>query len=290
MKSRDRVHDKHFKCKMIVRKYARDVRISFKDLYLGRTRGNSGGKRAITKFSKRSARELRFELRNSSALWKAMITLTYPSDFPCDGAIVKGHVNAWCQFLRRRDIKYFWILEFQERGAPHFHFLTSEEIDKGTVSQRWYEIVGSGDEKHLRAGTRCDTVRNENQLFGYMVGYLKKLTQKVAPKDFENVGRWWGCSRDIMDFTCRVFSGDFRSMTAEMRDYRRWYKHHLKGFGINWKWKGAGFTALDGSAPLATLYASNHIFKDTPKVGYKQIDGQIKKVVWTKGKPGFKVL
>lgn len=262
---------------MTIRQYPKDVRISFKDLYIGKLPVGSANKKAITSLSERSAKGLKFTLRNSAGLWKAMITLTYPADFPCNGEIVKGHLNTWCQFLRRQKIKYFWILEFQERGAPHFHFLTSEMIDKDIVSWRWYEIVGSGDKKHLLAGTRCDTVRHEQHLFGYMVGYMKKLTQKQAPKDFENVGRWWGCSRDILEFTCRVFSGEFNSMAAETRDLRRWYKRHLKQFGINWQWKGVGFTLLDGSPILAALYASNHIFRNVREASctHKE-DGEVK--------------
>jgi len=27
---------------------------------------------------------------------------------------------------------------------------------------------------------------------------------------------------------------------------RNWYKAHLRGFGIRWRWKGKGFIALDG--------------------------------------------
>jgi hypothetical protein len=26
---------------------------------------------------------------------------------------------------------------------------------------------------------------------------------------------------------------------------REWYKAHLRKFGIRWRWKGKGFTALD---------------------------------------------
>ena len=279
--------DKDSECTLEIRQYNRDVQLFFRGLYIAHLNTGIPNKRMIQSFSEQSARRLRHYLRNSMDLWKAMITLTYPAEYPCNGKTVKAQVDNFCHWLRRRQIKYFWILEFQRRGAPHFHFLTSAQIDKDIVSRKWYEVVASGDLRHLSAGTRCDVVRNESHLMGYMVGYLKKLGyQKHPPKGFEQVGRWWGCSRDILAYTCRVFSGAYAPMSAEFRGFRKWYAHHLKQFGIKWRWKGAGFTALDGNNALLALYASNGIFRNVRKVAYKLQGGQISKIILEGGEHG----
>lgn len=271
--------DKNSDCTLVVKQYKKDVQIYFRGMYVGKLHCGSGNKKDIYEFSEQSSRRLRHYLRNSMDLWKAMITLTYPATYPCNGEKVKSQVDNFCHWLRRKEIKYFWILEFQRRGAPHFHFLTSEQIEKEIISRKWFDVVGSGDIRHLQAGTRCDLVRNENHLMGYMIGYLKKLGyQKRAPQGFEKVGRWWGCSRDILAYTCRVFSGAYSPMSAEFRNFRRWYKHHLKQFGINWKWKGSGFTALDGKDALLALCASNQIFSNIRKVTYKMTASGLEKL------------
>lgn len=144
----------------------------------------------IIKFSKRSAKRLRHTIRNSEDIWKVFITLTYPENYPCDGREVKAHLNAFLQWLRRQSIKYIWVLEFQERGAPHYHIIASDFIDKNELSNKWYQIVGSGDERHLKAGTQIQLVKSKKHLYGYLSNYIKKLTQKIRLKDL----RMWGVS------------------------------------------------------------------------------------------------
>jgi hypothetical protein len=34
---------------------------------------------------------------------------------------------------------------------------------------------------------------------------------------------------------------------------RNWYKAHLRRFGIKWRWKGKGFTALDGVSLVSQI-------------------------------------
>jgi len=88
-------------------------------------------------------------------------------------------------------------LEFQGRGAPHYHLIASEAVPKEELSERWYKIVGSGDEKHLRAGTQIGRIQSKGHLYEYLSGYIKKLDQKTPPVGFENVGRFWGASRNL---------------------------------------------------------------------------------------------
>lgn len=236
---------------LTVRQYKRDVKVNFSNL----TPLSSAAYRnkkyttrsSIVKYTERSAKRLRHILRNSEDIWKTMIDLTYPANFPYNGRKIKEHLNTFLQWLRRKNIKYVWVLEFQERGAPHYHIVVNADfVDKNELSERWYKIVGSGDEKHLRAGTRINAIRSKKGISGYLVSYFKKYNQKTPPEGFENVGRFWGNSRNLLVYETYQKVGHFFKLVWHIKLLRNWYKAHLRKFGIKWKWKGKGFTALDG--------------------------------------------
>ncbi len=232
--------------------YTRDVRLKFSRLGSGNfmTEDEKERRKAkrskIIKFSWRSARRLRHLIRNSEDTWKAFVTLTYPAEYPCNGRETKAHLNAFLQFLRRKGIKCVWVLEFQSRGAPHYHVIVSEFIPKEEIAERWYRIVGSGDEKHLRAGTGISAIRSKEQLYGYVSNYIKKLDQKIPPEEFEDVGRFWGSSRNLLIKQLYKMREQYFKLVWSIKLMRNWYKAHLRRFGIKWKWKGKGFIALDG--------------------------------------------
>jgi len=239
--------------------YRRDVRLKFSRLGSGNfmTEEEKERRRAkrskIIKFSWRSARRLRHLIRNSEDTWKAFITLTYPAEYPCNGKETKAHLNAFLQFLRRKGIKSVWVLEFQSRGAPHYHIIVSGFIPKEEIAERWYRIVGSGDERHLRAGTGISAIRSKGHLYGYLLSYIKKLDQKTVPEGFEDVGRFWGSSRNLLSFEVYRKINQYCKLVWHIKLLRNWYKNHLRGFGIRWKWKGRGFIALDGNCLVKEL-------------------------------------
>jgi hypothetical protein len=138
------------------------------------------------------------------------------------------------------------VLEFQSRGAPHYHLLASNQVPKEEIAERWYRIVGSGDEKHLRAGTRVESIRSKGHLYGYVSTYIRKSGQKQLPVGYEEVGRFWGASRNILIWEAFERIGHFYELVWSIKLIRNWYRAHLRRFGIKWKWKGKGFIALDG--------------------------------------------
>ncbi|MGC2063139.1 MAG: hypothetical protein WA610_09175, partial [Thermodesulfovibrionales bacterium] len=198
-------------------------------------------------------------------MWKSFITLTYPEDYPCDGKVTKGHLNAFLQYLRRKQIKYAWVLEFQKRGAPHYHVIASDYVNRTELSERWYEIVGSEDEKHLQAGTSTEFIKSKRHLYGYLASYVKKLAQKTPPPGFENVGRFWGATRNILSYVAYQKLGHYYKLVWTIKLLRNWYKAHLRQFGIKWKWKGQGFTALDGVLLINQLMTLRRIAPTTPR-------------------------
>lgn len=155
----------------------------------------------ISIFSAGSRRRLLRALASTQRKAKAgMITLTYPQVWDANPKAWKGHLRAFVRRLNRRypEICGFWKLEFQRRGAPHFHLVCwGMPAGEGThafeeliefVSKAWYQVVKSGDLRHLYAGTRCELIRSEKGIMAYAAKYVGK------PETLETsgVGRWWG--------------------------------------------------------------------------------------------------
>lgn len=235
--------------KLIVKFYSKDVILQFKGPKLRSSLKRKNHRGNIESFSYRSKRRLRLFARNSSHLWKVFIHLTYPKYFPSDGKKVKKNLDNFFKRLRRHclDIKYLWVIEFQQRGAPHFHVVVDQEVNKNWLSQNWYEIVDSKDEKHLRAGTKVEAVRSKNHAVAYLMKYIGKLDQKIVPKEYKKIGRFWSHSAKILEVNEYIVSDSLKNNQKNTREFRRWYKAKLRNWGLfKWKWKGSGFTAWDG--------------------------------------------
>lgn len=159
----------------------------------GQTRPQVGGgiNTGIKELSDSSLRRMKLHVRNMAAA-NYIITLTYPKEFPSNGKTVKHHLELMREWFRYRGVSAFWFLEFQERGAPHFHLFTDNPVEKLELSRKWYEVVGSGDEKHLRAGTQVQRIRKPHAIAAYAAKYATKAEQKTVPEGYSNVGRFWG--------------------------------------------------------------------------------------------------
>jgi hypothetical protein len=122
-----------------------------------------------------------------------MVTLTYPAAWPSEPKVWKQHLDTWLKRLERKyeGLAAVWKLEFQSRGAPHFHLLCfgARWIDAKWCARAWYEVVGSGDERHLMAGTEVKRVRSWRGVMSYASKYLAKKTTENLPG---MVGRFWG--------------------------------------------------------------------------------------------------
>lgn len=236
--------------KVSLKIYKHDIVIKFEKPKIKNLDKKHNARGKINHFSYRSRRRLRLFARNTSHLWKVFIHLTYPKDYPLDGAKTKKHIDIFLKRLKRYcpEIKYLWVIEFQRRGAPHYHIVTDKEIDRYWLSQNWYEVVGSGDEKHLRAGTKIEAVRDEQQTIAYLIDYINKLEQKIVPEEYENVGRFWSHSKNILEVSEYIIEDLPRNNRKNTRMIRRWYKTKLRSWGYKWKWKGEGFTAWGGAS------------------------------------------
>jgi len=175
----------------------------------------------IVEFSERAQLRLIHFVRNCEADFYSMMTLTYPN-IETDGKIVKQHLEKFRRaFLRKFPEEVgVWFLEFQKRGAPHYHILCSLDLRKvGAVVTRenrlrrgdtnarsyrtvnplekwlarsWYEIVGSGKKAHLRVGVRWEVLEKPDAALYYAGARRGKPWQKKVPKEYRNPGGCWG--------------------------------------------------------------------------------------------------
>jgi len=156
----------------------------------------------ISEFSEKSRQRLRLSLAkvDQSKCGRPIFgTLTYPADFPLDQETFKRHLKVFSQrFLRAFPWAGFhWKLEFQARGAAHFHPIfwnlgSNEEFLREFrcwLAENWYEVVRSGDERHLHAGTSADLIKSQFGIIRYVSGYTSKSDQT---KPGCSVGRYWG--------------------------------------------------------------------------------------------------
>jgi hypothetical protein len=63
------------------------------------------------------------------------------------------------------------------------------------LSETWYRIVGSGDPRHLVAGTQCEQMLQPPTAYFSSHGQHgrdKKGYQNEVPDGYENAGRFWG--------------------------------------------------------------------------------------------------
>jgi len=199
------------------------------------TRGG-GIRGAISEFTEGSRYRLMKWLASlDDGVMPYFLTFTYPDSYDAsDPGDWKRHIDIFAKRLARRWPGAFavWRLERMPRKSgvhvgklyPHFHLLvwgvlfTKEElqplsIDQGTevddlralqlwVSRSWFEVVGTGDEKHLQAGTRCEKIRSRRGVLWYVSKYIAKIEDDpglskahISPPSGESapgVGRWWG--------------------------------------------------------------------------------------------------
>jgi hypothetical protein len=195
------------------------------------------------------------------------LTLTYPADYP-NPRIAKRHLDTYMKRLRRKFPKLagVWRLEFQRRGAPHFHVLLFgvDYIPMDQVQAAWGEIIGC---PHVF--TRIESISgSRRKVMAYVSKYVAKvggtpqpgseggggsppdgfntgtyLTADgwVNPKTGEiecSVGRWWG----VVNAADLPFAEAFDVVLDTLTVYyqlRRGARHLWSGVGCR---KYQGFT------------------------------------------------
>jgi hypothetical protein len=127
-----------------------------------------------------------------------MVTLTYPDGYGKDGERAKRDLKVFMQryeYMANSSLGFsaFWFMEFQKSGKIHFHIFGTHRIPIPDLSRWWYEVVGSENEYHFRAGTNIESLRSGREgMLSYARKYANKAEQKEVPSDLSWVGRFWG--------------------------------------------------------------------------------------------------
>lgn len=213
----------------------------------------------IKKLSRRSLSKLAFTVVGSRVRFQSLLTVTYGQNYPIDGKRVKADLKAFLMAMRRHygEFEYCWVIEFQARGAPHFHILLTLEnpsqSDRTIVASLWsriaekenfaYSMVRLLDGKLKRWGetyTRdavrkkhneqktWENFRNIDGASRYIISYSCKLYQKRVPDEYVNVGRFWGTSRGVPNTDDIYFSATER----EVRELASLLGRNLDQFAV----------------------------------------------------------
>lgn len=186
------------------------------------------GKRAEVKgFSVRS----RSRLNKKIAMLKKhelplFVTLTYGDNYPVEATEYKRHLHNFFKSLARHFPSYgaIWKLEFQERGAAHFHLLLwgVSLKERHQIVNIWYRIAGYEDIKvkkfHMgllgNGNTHCvQQIRSWGGVASYSAKYLAKIDD-VADRP----GRIWGV-RGSVPFSQLI---SFRLNMEQALEFRYW--------------------------------------------------------------------
>jgi hypothetical protein len=233
----------------------------------GITAGKPGGGRSgrpVLRWTPASRRAMRWRMLSLPWLGLArvrMVTLTMPDDWRpacASGAVSKAQLAAFRKRWERAwgPMRAVWALEYQERGAPHYHLYVAvpleAEIERDTfghdrwdwASRAWYEVVGSGDEHHLGWGVHFAravpfTKRvSASKVADYFWRESGKWGQKRPPEDFDHVGNFWGVwGMRPVTREAELSRREFVVLRRELLALRR---SHSGG------WKPTGPRGLDG--------------------------------------------
>jgi hypothetical protein len=169
-------------------------------------------------FSRKSRKRLieklaRLDLQGALPLF---VTLTYPQEYP-DARRAKDNLRAYLQRLQRLypGMSVVWRLEFQERGAPHFHLLIFgvPRIPKEEVQRHWGEVIG-----YANPFTRVERVRTWRGVVGYAAKYMAKAGLDIVPY-LHACGRVWGVfmARFLPSAPLGEFFGEFGPWVYQVR-------------------------------------------------------------------------
>jgi hypothetical protein len=149
-----------------------------------------------------------------------MLTLTYLCP-PVSGRKAKADLKGAIQWVRRRcekEIDYVWWTEFTVAHSIHFHVLLSclpNSDDIRDFSLYWLARTDQGDGRYcdlrkrrelsvresiLRVNNHRKTWERIREIDGakrYVMKDACKPYQKEVPVWFQDIGRFWGASRNV---------------------------------------------------------------------------------------------
>lgn len=190
-------------------------------------------RKGVNEMSKKSKLRLTHIVANCDIKFVSMFTLTYGDFFiPHNGRELKRQVNVFLTAFRKRfDCEYIWFLEFTKKERPHLHVICTvapNQWDRIWLAEKWAKIsvtdyflkmvtftmneegrvivpieplVVLDEAKKVRkvhSHKKCwESIYKEDGATRYCLKYAAKAEQKLVPIGFQNVGRFWGTSRNV---------------------------------------------------------------------------------------------
>lgn len=217
-----------------------------------------GGKRGRVKGFSRASRRRLLDVLNQikrPAVQSALfVTLTYPGEWPKAWERWKRDIDTFGKRLRRQypGVSFVWRLEYQRRGAPHFHLLVFGVpfIPHDWVARAWYDVVGSNDPRHLKAGTEIKRVRRFRSVIAYAAKYIGKEQSRGAAR---TDGRVWGIvGRDSLPIEIVAVEVPVKAWYSIRRTLRKWVE---KRTGNRW------ITARGSMGSLSVYFPSKGVLR-----------------------------
>lgn len=181
-------------------------------------------------------------------------------------------------FLRRLERQYpsakgWWKMEIEDRKSgrfkgmkvPHFHLLIfgMEGHDliqfRLWVARVWFEVVGTKDPDHLKAGTEVDHIRNKKHAYFY----AGKYSAKEADRDDRiEAGRRWGEFGDLDKSESLQVSIDGEDWIVLRRLLVRWLKARGTRGATHYAKRFAGHSPHVGGSVFGAGDTSNTTWVD----------------------------
>jgi hypothetical protein len=122
------------------------------------------------------------------------LTLTYPSNMN-DAETGKAHLRAFLERVRRKFPKAsaIWRIEYQERGAVHFHllFFSLPYWKADNIRLVWGEIIGENNPR-----IKIETIRTRRGTTYYVSKYVAKVGKtalvSLSSVPYSHAGNHWG--------------------------------------------------------------------------------------------------
>jgi len=168
------------------------------DLEAGIARAPKHARRSVVRgiSSKSRYRLIRYLAQITRPDEAVFITLTY-RNFSDDYQVWKEHLHGFHMWLvyHYPDLAGFWRLEFQVRGAPHFHLLlwlgdvTELDSFREDCKRAWCRIIQQRSAANLVYGCTVEPVTDWRKSAFYISVYQAKDNQD---RDDIQTGREWG--------------------------------------------------------------------------------------------------
>jgi hypothetical protein len=206
----------------------------------------NGLRGSIKNFSKKSRKRL-FDLVNSlnpkGSLMPLFVSLTYPHVM-CDGMTAKRDLRTFTKRLLRLypDAAILWRMEYQDRGAIHFHLLiwNVRFIPWEWIRENWRGVIGAPEGA---LATDIRRIYNVKHMLSYVSKYIAKSGSvgsfNSVPYVSTWTGRFWGImGKDRMPWAAKVvivmaFDKRYHDFRRACHRYSRWVGASRQGNGFS---------------------------------------------------------